>query len=148
MDPYRPKTSQSAETRFHYSRPNYAQPSQYQQFPPHPSVRVPPNVKLSARQVPAGVGVAPPPVRYDSPVRQPQQQRSTGNGTLVQDFKFPVAPPVPASSSNRVRQEPWQSPARRYDMHQSYLSSVANDFTPGTTPGSRSRGFPTPTSKR
>jgi hypothetical protein len=33
-------------------------------------------------------------------------------------------------------------------MHDSYMSSVMNDFTPGNTPGSRSRGFPTPTSKR
>ncbi|ETI22379.1 hypothetical protein G647_06453 [Cladophialophora carrionii CBS 160.54] len=149
MDASRPKTSQSAENRFHYSKPNYAQPSQYQQFPPHPSVRVPPNVKLSARQVPAGVGVAPPPVRYGSPARPIQPQRTTGNGMLVQEFKFPAAPPIPASSSSRSRQEPWQqSPGRKYNGHESYLSSVVNDFTPETTPGSRSRGFPTPTSKR
>ncbi len=151
MDPHRSKTSQSGETRFHYSKPNYAQPSQYQQFPPHPSVRVPPNVKLSARQVPAGVGVAripPPPVRYASPAQPRQPQRHDGNGTLIQDFKFPAAPPIPPSSSSRSRQEPWQSPGRRYNMHDSYMSSVVNDYTPGTTPGSKSRGFPTPTSKR
>ncbi|EXJ58657.1 hypothetical protein A1O7_06085 [Cladophialophora yegresii CBS 114405] len=149
MDPLRPKTSQSAETRFHYSKPNYAQPSQYQQFPPHPGVRVPPNIKLSARQVPAGVGVAPPPVRFGSPARPIQQPRTNGNGMLVQDFKFPAAPPIPATSSGRSRQEPWQqSPGSRYNGHESYLSSVVNDFTPETTPGGRSRGFPTPTSKR
>ncbi|KIW67218.1 hypothetical protein PV04_06484 [Phialophora macrospora] len=149
MDPHRPKTSQSAENRFHYSKPNYAQPSQYQQFPPHPSVRVPPNVKLSARQVPAGVGVAPPPVRNGGPARPIPQQRSSGNGMLVQDFKFPAVPPIPATSSSRSRQEPWQqSPGRRYNGHDSYMSSVVNDFTPGTTPGSKSRGFPTPTSRR
>ncbi|KIW31756.1 uncharacterized protein PV07_03353 [Cladophialophora immunda] len=148
MDPQQPQPSQPGhETRFHYSKPNYAQPSQYQQFPPHPSVRVPPNVKLSARQVPAGVGVAPPPVRFDSP-RQ-QQQRPTGNGMLIQNFRFPVAPPIPPSSSGRSRQDPSQSPGRKYNMHQSYMSSVADEnATPGTTPGSRSRGFPTPTSKR
>ncbi|KAJ9607918.1 hypothetical protein H2200_007997 [Cladophialophora chaetospira] len=149
MDPHRPKKSNSSETRFHYSKPNYAQPSQYQQFPPHPGVRVPPNVKLSARQVPAGVGVAPPPVRYDSPSRPQHTPRSDGDGMLIQDFKFPAAPPpIPASSSSRSRQEPWQSSTRRYNMHDSYMSSVVNDYTPGTTPASKSRGFPTPTSRR
>ncbi|KIW91441.1 uncharacterized protein Z519_08337 [Cladophialophora bantiana CBS 173.52] len=151
MDPYQPQQPQPThESRFHYSKPGYAQPLQYQQFPPHPSVRVPPNVKLSARQVPAGVGTAPPPVRYESPPRQQQQrrQRSTGNGMLVQNFRFPVAPPIPPSSG-RMRQDPSQSPGRKYNMHQSYMSSVVDEFsTPGTTPGSRSRGFPTPTSKR
>jgi hypothetical protein len=153
MDPQRPRPAQPAhETRFHYSKPNYAQPSQYQQFPPHPGVRVPPNVKLSARKIPAGVGVAPPPVRYESPPRQeiPQQasQMPTGNGVLTQDFKFPAAPPIPATYSTRSRQEPFQSPGRRNNTHDSYMSSVANDYTTGMTPGSRSRGFPTPTSRR
>ncbi|OAL32828.1 hypothetical protein AYO20_07785 [Fonsecaea nubica] len=148
MDPYQTQQPQpSHEARFHYSKPNYAQPSQYQQFPPHPSVRVPPNVKLSARQVPAGVGTAPPPIRFDSSSRQ-QQQKPTGNGILVQNFRFPIAPPIPPSSG-RIRHDPSQSPGRKYNMHQSYMSSVADEYaTPGTTPGSRSRGFPTPTSKR
>lgn len=153
MDSNAPRTSQPAhESRFHYSKPNYAQPSQYQQFPPHPGVRPPPNAKLSARQVPAGVGVArvaPPPVRYESPPSSSegqQQQRTTNNGTLLQDFKFPMAPPMPGASSSRSRQEPWASPPERRDnmMHDSYMSSVVNDFTPGTTPATRSRGFPTP----
>ena len=149
MDRQQSKSSNPPhETRFHYSKPNYAQPSQYQQFPPHPGVRLPPNVKLSARQVPAGVGVAPPPVKYGDSPPQPQPPRSNGTGTLVQDFKFPAAPPIPTSGSNRTMQEPWQSPGRKYNLHDSYMSSVANDYTPGTTPGSRSRGFPTPTSRR
>ncbi|KIX04717.1 uncharacterized protein Z518_05587 [Rhinocladiella mackenziei CBS 650.93] len=155
MDPGWPRPPQANhENRFHYPQyknqqqtADYAQPSQYQQyqqyqaFPPHPSVRVPPNVKLSARQVPAGVGVAPPPVKYNGRERQP---KPSGSGMLIQDFKFPAAPPVPASGSGRVKQEPWQSPGRKYNMHESYMSSVLDDFaTPRTTPSSRSRGFPT-----
>lgn len=130
------------ETRFHYpqykspeSTPGYPHASQYQQFPqfpPHPSVRVPPNVKLAARQIPAGVGISPPPVRFDA---QPQaQQRDPGSGLLVQDFKFPTVP--------KVKQDLSQSPGRKYNAHESSMSSVLDDFTtPGTTPGSRSRGF-------
>ncbi|EXJ77477.1 hypothetical protein A1O3_09703 [Capronia epimyces CBS 606.96] len=156
MDPPRPKATQTNFAYPNYRQPQpipeYAQPSQYQQYqqyeqyqdyPPHPSVRVPPNVKLNARQVPAGVGVAPPPVRYDGQQRQPQ--RPAGSGMLIQDFRFPVAPPIPASRSGRARQDPSQSPGRKYNMHESYMSSVVGDSTSaGTTPASRSRGFPTP----
>lgn len=140
MEPYPPNPSQPGpDARFHYpqyksQQPEsaYPQPSQYQQFPPHPSVRVPPNVKLSARQVPMGVGVAPPPVKYSPRL----QQRPPGSGQLIQDFKFPAVPPIPPSNSGRVKQD-------KYNMHQSYVSSLAEDFpTPRTTPGSRSRGFP------
>ncbi|KAK5455156.1 hypothetical protein LTS15_005876 [Exophiala xenobiotica] len=147
----------SQPNRFHYpqyanqqppeSPAGYAHPSQYlqnqQQFPPHPSIRLPSNVKLSARQVPLGVGVSPPPVRYEGPQRA--QQRPAGTGVLVQDFRFPTVPPIPGSSQAKSKQELSQSPGRRDNMHESYMSSVLDDFaTPGTTPGSRSRGFPTP----
>ncbi|KIV78907.1 hypothetical protein PV11_06509 [Exophiala sideris] len=141
----RSRSPPKQETRFHYPQyrnqqpaPGYAHASQYQQFqqfPPHPSVRVPPNVRLAARQVPAGVGISPPPVRYEA-LQQPQQ-RDGGSGQLVQDFRFPTAP--------NVKQESALSPGRKYNAHDSTMSSVLDDFTvPGTTPGSRSRGFPTP----
>ncbi|EXJ82016.1 hypothetical protein A1O1_08084 [Capronia coronata CBS 617.96] len=153
MDHPRPKGTQTNFAYPNYKHPEpiyeYSQPSQYQQyqqhqdFPPHPSVRPAPNVKLNARQVPAGVGVAPPPVRYGG--QQRQQQRPAASGMLIQDFIFPTAPPIPASRSSRAKQEPWQSPGRRYNMHDSYMSSVADGFpSAGTTPASRSRGFPTP----
>ncbi|KIW37961.1 uncharacterized protein PV06_09939 [Exophiala oligosperma] len=147
----------SQSNRFHYPQyanqqqqqpaADYAHPSQYQQnqqeFPPHPSIRLPANAKLNVRQVPLGVGVSPPPVRFASPQRPPQ--RPEGSGVLVQDFKFPTAPPVPESSTGNTKQDASQSPGRRYNVHESYMSSVLDDFvTPGTTPGSRSRGFPTP----
>lgn len=147
----------SQPNRFHYPQyanlqppqppAGYAHPSQYQQnqqqFPPHPSIRVPSNVKLSARQVPLGVGVSPPPVRYEGAQRA--QQRPGGTGVLVQDFRFPTVPPIPENSPAKSKQELSQSPGRRDNMHESYMSSVLDDFTtPGTTPGSRSRGFPTP----
>lgn len=157
MDPARAQAqraqSDTQDARFHYpqyknqpqqqsqERPEpspYAQPSQYSQFPPHPSVRPPPGAKLSARQVPLGVGVAPPPVRP----QERQQPRPSNSGVLIQDFRFPPAPPAPAS---RGRQEQGGQPfSGRNNMHESYMSSVLDDFTPGTTPGSRSRGFPTP----
>ncbi|KEF51171.1 uncharacterized protein A1O9_12785 [Exophiala aquamarina CBS 119918] len=155
MDPSGAQRVQSntQDARFHYpqyrnqpqqqsqERPEpspYAQPSQYSQFPPHPSVRPPPGAKLSARQVPLGVGVAPPPVRP----QERQQPRPSNSGVLIQDFRFPPAPPAPAS---RSRQDQGGQPfPGRNNMHESYMSSVLDDFTPGTTPGSRSRGFPTP----
>ncbi|KAI1616388.1 hypothetical protein EDD37DRAFT_81182 [Exophiala viscosa] len=143
----RSRSPPKPETRFHYPQyrnqqpqqamPGYAHASQYQQsqqFPPHPSVRVPPNVRLAARQVPAGVGISPPPVRYEAPQ---QPQRDPGSGRLVQDFRFPTA--------SNVRQDSSLSPGRKYNAHDSSMSSVLDDFAaPGTTPGSRSRGFPTP----
>lgn len=162
MDPYKTQgLQQGQDSRFHYpqyknqtSTTNYAQPSQYQQFPPHPSVRVPPNVKLSARnQVPPGVGVAlpptryeaglgtaPPPVRYETSQRQPQQ-RSPAPGMLIQDFKFPAAPPIPPSGPGRMRHESSQSPGSKYNMHESYMSSLVDGSS--TTHSSKSRGFPT-----
>lgn len=152
MDPSETQRAQSKpqDARFHYpqyknqsqqqsqERPDaspYAQPSQYSQFPPHPSVRPPPGAKLSARQVPAGVGVAPPPVRP----QDRQQPRPSNSGVLIQDFRFPPAPPAPGS---RSRQDlGGQQVPGRSNMHESYMSSVLDDFA---TPGSRSRGFPTP----
>ncbi|KIW13240.1 hypothetical protein PV08_08427 [Exophiala spinifera] len=146
----------SQPNRFHYPQyanqqqtqpaAGYAHPSQYQQtqqeFPPHPSVRLPPNAKLNARQQ-LGVGVSPPPARFAGPQRP--SQRPGGSGVLVQDFKFPTAPPVPESSPGKAKQDASPSPGRRSNVHESYMSSVLDDFaTPGTTPGSRSRGFPTP----
>ncbi|RVX73058.1 hypothetical protein B0A52_02184 [Exophiala mesophila] len=148
----------NTDNRFHYPqyKPSkmtpqpqpspYSQASQYSQFPPHPSVRPPPGVKLTARQVPAGVGVAPTPTRGDTRERSPPQ-RSNGDGILVQDFRFPVArPPVLYPGSSTTRQSPGhQSPGRKANAHESYMSSVIGDFvTPGTTPGSRSRGWPAP----
>lgn len=147
----------NTDNRFHYPqyKPSktpqpqpspYSQESQYSQFPPHPSVRPPPGGKLTARQVPAGVGVAPLASRSATRERSPPQ-RSNGDGILVQDFRFPVAPPpVPQTGSSKIRQSPGHhSPGRRLNAHESYMSSVLGDFvTSGTTPGSRSRGWPTP----
>lgn len=153
MEHPRPRGSQTNFAYPNYKQPQpipeYAQPSQYEQyqhyqtFPPHPSVRPSPNVKLSARQVPAGVGVAPPPVKYGG--QQRPQQKTPPDGTLLQDFKFPAAPPIPASRPSRGKQEQSQPSGRKYNMHESYMSSVVDDVpSTSTTPGSRSRGFPTP----
>ncbi|KAL2416114.1 hypothetical protein ABEF91_003996 [Exophiala dermatitidis] len=148
MDPARPKPAKPnfAYPNYKQQKPTfeYAQPSQYQQyqqsqgFPPHPGVRPSSSGKLSARQVPAGVGVAPPPVRLDG--KQRSQQSSPATGILVQDFKFPTAPP--SSRPGKVNPEHSQPARRQYNMNESYMSPVAEDYpssgtTPGTTPSSK-----------
>ena len=142
------------DNRFHYPQSTRLPqqkdgPRRPDQFPPHPSVRVPPNVRTAARQVPAGVGVAPRPVmRPQVPRPQPRSQPHTppaqpvNAGQPVQNFKFPkVPPPIPADQRQRLH----VVDKARYNMHDSYVSSINDDSpVPRTTPNSRADRFPAP----
>ena len=149
--PSQQRQRDNADNRFHYPQSTRLPrlkngPRQVDQsFPPHPSVRVPPNVKTAGRQVLAGVGVAP---RPGGPQSQPRPQlhpppaRPLNAANTVQNFKFPQVPP-PIPESRRVRD--LAPPQRgRYNMHDSYVSSMDEDSTPKTTPSSKSGRFPTP----
>ncbi|ETN45941.1 uncharacterized protein HMPREF1541_00123 [Cyphellophora europaea CBS 101466] len=104
-------------------------------FPPHPSIRPPPSVKASPR-MPMGVGVAPRPTkavpaayRQDQATRLPDRNQaynaSSTAGDSSQDSQAQAAmhqpPPVPPQPSLS---------SRRYNMTQSYVSSVNEDTPP------------------
>ena len=151
--PSQQRLRDSADNRFHYPQstrllgmpqPKHAPRRTDQSFPPHPSVRVPPNVKSAGRQVPAGVGVAPRPIpqlqraQLHAPPAQPLNTANT-----VQSFKFPqVPPPIPDTKRARGLAPPGKA---RFNMHDSYVSSIDEDSaTTRTTPSSKSGRFATP----
>ena len=156
MDPWRPQKSSkgNVDNRFHYPqssrlpRPADSTTSSQgsNQFPPHPSVRVPANVRTAGRQVPPGAGVAPRPIKpVNAPRPQPQPTgRPQNSGQMVQNFKFPqVPPPIPAAIHPQRSRE--FDPRNKYNMHDSYVSSIYEDSTPSrTTPSSKSPAKPAP----
>lgn len=98
------------------------------QYPAHPSVRIPPNVK--ARGMPMGVGVAPRPAKgTPATYAQDRSTRQRGNSTPKSPWEssqenlsltMHAPPPVPPSSSS----------SRRYNMTQSYVSSIGGPDSP------------------
>ena len=99
-----------------------------QQFPAHPSVRIPPGVKLKA--MPRGVGVAPRPAKGStasySQDKVPRQRATSKSSTpsnaawetsQSHAMSMHTPPPIPPSTSS----------SRRYNMTQSYVSDVAGD---------------------
>jgi hypothetical protein len=103
--------------------------------------------------VPAGVGVALRPaknVQNQRPQLHSPPSQPLNPGHMVQDFKFPqVPPPIPETGSSRRARDLVPPQTRRYNMHESYVSSVNEDSatpktTPRTTPSSKSARWPTP----
>ena len=133
----------SVDNRFHYPQavkvPRLKNGPVDQSFPPHPSVRLPPNVRPVARQVPPGVGVAPRPAKRPNLHTPPANPLNPAKS--IEDYRFPPAPP-PIPESKRTRD---MAPKGRYNMHDSYVSSIYEDSaTPRTTPSSRSARLATP----
>ena len=120
----------------------------HDEFPPHPSVRVPPNARADTRQIPPGVGAASRPTRDVTPAgRLPTQQqgqqyaspRAQSNVRAPQNYRFPTAPPpIPQTVKSQRSRELQGSSAGRYNMHDSYVSSIGEDSTARTTPSSKS----------
>ncbi len=151
MEPRRPVQKPSkgnADNRFHYPqsnklpRPADSANSPYagNQFPPHPSVRPPANVKTAGKHVLPGVGVAPRPVQPVNAPRPLMQHpaRPQNSGQMVQNFKFPQAPlPIPAAVKSQRSRE--FDTHKKYNMHDSYVSSIYEDSIPSwNTPISKS----------
>ena len=156
MDQQRPHRTDrpGPSNQFHYPqaartpRRRDDQRSAHDEFPPHPSVRIPLNVRAGTRQHPASAGVAQRPSRdVASAGRLPMQQqgqqyagpRAQNNGRAPQNYRFPTAPPpIPPTVKSQRSRELQGASAGRYNMHDSYVSSIGDESTARTTPSSKS----------
>ncbi|RMZ83850.1 hypothetical protein DV737_g1412, partial [Chaetothyriales sp. CBS 132003] len=148
MDPHQQQPSQegAVDTRFHYPQssrlPHSAKPVTATpgigQFPPLPSARLPSNVRVGARQVRPGVGTDPRPGAPGTPVNRQKQNapvqpaaKAQKNSHKADNINPPlVPPPVPEDEySHRSRGLETRG---KYDMHNSYVSSVYEDSPPRT----------------
>jgi hypothetical protein len=132
---------------------------QHSPFPPHPSVRMTPKSKPSPRGMPMGVGVAPRPTR-NAPAAYSQNKR--GPGILPPSAANNAGPVAPSEAVQYPLRNPSQnsltmhSPppvhsnpnsSRRYNMTQSYVSSIYGD-TPQMSYPDRESHYPEDDSPR